>query len=56
MKEKRLRRSKTQKIILRPTYYQLHFSINVAVTTNKLITTLFHFIISYLQKQIDVVR
>lgn len=50
MKEKRLRRSKTQKIILRPTYYLLHLSNNVVVTTNNRITTLFSFIVNYLRK------
>ncbi len=48
MKEKRLRRSKVQKIILRLTYYLLHFPDIVAVTTKDYTTTLFPFIVNYL--------
>lgn len=56
MKEKRIHRSKVQKIILRPTYYLLHFSYNVVFTTNNRITIFFPFIVSYLKRKIKVVR
>lgn len=56
MKEKELCRSSVQKIILRPTYYLLHFSRDVVVTTKNSATTLFPFIVNYLQVKESVVR
>lgn len=56
MKEKGLCRSSVQKIILRPTYYLLHFSHDVVVTTKNPVTTLFPFIVNRLQTKKSVVR
>lgn len=50
MKEKELHRSSVRKFILRPTYYLLHFSHDVVVTTKNTVTTLFPFIVNYLQE------
>ena len=56
MKEKGLQRSWMRKFNLRPTYYLLHFSHNVVVTTKNGVTALFSFIVKYLQNKSDVVR
>ena len=56
MKEKELRRSNGQKILLRQTYYLLQFEFHVIVTTKFRATTLFPFTVNYLREQNNVVR